>query len=184
MTNQIVTKTCYTCKQTKSIDEFWKNKNRYDGCQIYCKICQRKVNDKWIASHPAVQKEVRLRHKNKDVASYLEKHRKRNARSRNKLINEVFMVLGNACACCGETERSFLCIDHINNDGAEHRKLRGASAKGRNGVDIYVDVRKEGFPRDRYQVLCFNCNMSKYRKGKCFHQTELEKLTGNGLSKK
>ena len=37
-----MTKLCYHCKQEKDISEFWKNKNKSDGYDIYCKTCANK----------------------------------------------------------------------------------------------------------------------------------------------
>nr|CAI9751351.1 endonuclease VII [uncultured phage]CAI9752235.1 endonuclease VII [uncultured phage] len=37
-----MTKICYYCQQEKDISEFWKNKNKSDGYEIYCKTCANK----------------------------------------------------------------------------------------------------------------------------------------------
>ena len=68
------------------------------------------------------------------------------------------------CACCGEKQIEFLTIDHINNDGAKHRKEIG---KGR----LYQWLYKNKFMPDRFQILCWNCNLSKYHYGKCPHKS-------------
>lgn len=52
----------------------------------------------------------------------------------------VFDHYGAVCACCGEDEPAFLSIDHIDNDGAEHRRTHGY----RN--NLYVWLRRNGFP--------------------------------------
>ena len=39
-----------------------------------------------------------------------------------KTRNKVLIAYGNKCNCCGEKNIKFLTIDHINNDGAEHKK--------------------------------------------------------------
>lgn len=82
--------------------------------------------------------------------------------------DEVFQNYGGyICRCCGETEKVFLSIDHINNDGAEHRrKLYGRNGSG--GSRFYKWLRKHSFP-EGFQVLCFNCNHAK-RFGVCPHQ--------------
>ena len=72
---------------------------------------------------------------------------------------------GRKCACCEETEPSFLSIDHINNDGHIERK------QGITGYRLYRMLVKLGFPKDRYQILCFNCNSAKKILGICPHQT-------------
>ena len=73
---------------------------------------------------------------------------------------------GGKCACCGEEDYRFLCIDHINNDGAEHRKkIKGT---------IFSWLRKNNYP-EGFQVLCWNCNMGKYHNGGiCPHKDPLD----------
>ncbi len=76
------------------------------------------------------------------------------------------------CACCGEKEIDFLCLDHINNDGKEDRKKTGL------GTSFLKWLKVHNYPKDlKLQVLCFNCNMSKrIQGGICIHQ---KKLTSN-----
>lgn len=76
----------------------------------------------------------------------------------------------NCCACCGENEKDFLTIDHVAENGAEHRKQIGrASDKLHNWLI------KNNFPAG-YQILCFNCNCARsYRgKGTCPHVTRMK----------
>ena len=78
----------------------------------------------------------------------------------------VFDHYGRSCVCCGESEELFLTIDHVNNDGAEHRRAIGP--------DICAWLLKNDFP-EGFQVLCYNCNCGKQRNGgTCPHQTEDE----------
>lgn len=60
------------------------------------------------------------------------------------------------CAHCGITDVDVLCIDHINNDGATHRK----KLKLLGGYNFYLWLRQQGYP-EGFQVLCFNCNHKK-----------------------
>jgi hypothetical protein len=84
---------------------------------------------------------------------------------------------GYKCACCGETEPMFLSIDHINNDGAEHRKK--INIKG--GTQIYRWLIKNSFP-DGFQVLCWNCqNGKRFNKGICPHQTRCNDYPVEGV---
>lgn len=86
---------------------------------------------------------------------------------KNKLRKETFEAYGGAkCRCCGEAERRFLTIDHINNDGAKERR----EMNNRGGYASYARLRARGFPGG-YQVLCFNCNMAKGHYGACPHTT-------------
>jgi hypothetical protein len=68
----------------------------------------------------------------------------------------VLAAYGGMCACCGETSQAFLCIDHVLNDGGEERRTEWAS-----GAGLYRKLIKCGFPTDRYQLLCYNCNCAK-----------------------
>ena len=72
------------------------------------------------------------------------------------------------CACCDEKEYQFLTIDHVDNDGAEHRKLIGLRGRGGN---IYHWLKRNGFPPG-FQVLCYNCNCSKGFYGECPHKVD------------
>ena|SRR3990167_2743785 len=67
------------------------------------------------------------------------------------------------CNCCGEKEIKFLTIDHINNDGATHRKIIKQS------LDAWLY--KKDFMPNRFQVLCVNCNYAKQWYGKCPHKS-------------
>lgn len=67
------------------------------------------------------------------------------------------------CNCCGEKTYPFLVIDHVNNDGAEHRREIGSQ--------IYQWLKKNNYP-EGFQVLCVNCNHGKrVNNGVCPHQT-------------
>lgn len=67
------------------------------------------------------------------------------------------------CACCEEFHAEFLCIDHINGGGEQHRKQVGQGAK------IYLWLIKNNFPTG-FRVLCYNCNASFGHYGYCPHK--------------
>lgn len=72
--------------------------------------------------------------------------------------NEVYGHYGGyKCQCCGETQEKFLTVDHVNNDGAKHRK-------NCRGSGIYRWIKKHNYP-DNFQVLCYNCNCGRARNG-------------------
>jgi hypothetical protein len=83
------------------------------------------------------------------------------------LKDQVFTAYGGwKCACCGETERAFLTIDHMLNDGY---KLRKEGVHGHSTM-FYRWLKKSGYPKD-FQVLCMNCNFGKRMNGGvCPHQ--------------
>ena len=71
------------------------------------------------------------------------------------LGTKFFNLYGHRCVICGEEHEEFLTLDHINDDGYKNGGHRGKE-----------EYRKAGktFSPDKYQVLCYNCNMSKNRR--------------------
>ena len=69
------------------------------------------------------------------------------------------MHYGNCCNICGEEDYIVLTIDHINQDGASHRKKIGLNA----GTTFYRWLIKNNFPKG-YRLLCRNCNWQEYHK--------------------
>ena len=67
------------------------------------------------------------------------------------------------CKKCGCNVYELLQIDHINNDGAEHRK------KVKN---IYKWLIKNEYPNG-FQVLCANCNWLKMAYPKVYEKTTM-----------
>lgn len=126
---------CTQCKTRKSWDCFYIDNQREDKRRPSCKDCDK----------------ARSKITNKE--------------RRRVLKRETIDAYGGKCACCGEAEIAFLCIDHIYNDGAIERRTLGT------GVDrFYRWLRKNSYPTDRYQVLCANCNHAKHFSGICPHQ--------------
>ncbi len=95
------------------------------------------------------------------------KHYKKEGRQRVRIASaiikeKVFAAYGGwICNCCGETEKAFLSIDHVNNDGNQWRKEHGGL---KAGAYHYRWIMKNGFP-EGLQVLCMNCNFGKRMNG-------------------
>ena len=136
-----VPRICMTCGLTKPIEEFAVNQ----GYRLNrCIECQKERN----------------RLKSRDYHSRnIEAARVRMKANRAKNFQRILDHYGSECACCGETERLFLTVDHINNDGNEHRKK---DPVGR--ATIYRWLINHGFPPG-FQILCMNCNQGKHRNG-------------------
>lgn len=83
--------------------------------------------------------------------------------SADRLRDDAFDHYGKECACCGETLRQFLTIDHTNGDGAEQKK---SGIFG--GTSIYRWLRKNSYP-EGFRILCFNCNAAMGIYGQCPH---------------
>ncbi len=80
----------------------------------------------------------------------------RRTKARLKLL--VLTVYGNGemkCVQCGEERSACLSIDHINNNGASHRR-----ELNRSGTLFYRWLRDNRFPMG-YQTLCMNCQWVK-----------------------
>lgn len=88
---------------------------------------------------------------------------------RDRLRIDAFNAYGGPfCRCCKEDTLEFLEIDHINNDGAEHRrKMRKQLAWNW----IYSWLKKHNYPKG-FQVLCSNCNKALWRYGQCPHEVD------------
>ena len=115
-----------------------------------CGVLQRQRKASWLAVNPNYNKE----------------------QSRKRFIEALDAYGGPICSCCGETSVFFLTLDHINNDGAEHRRR----TKGASGKVLAWVLKKEGYPPG-FQVLCFNCNCGKARNGGvCPHHGEAKWL--------
>ena len=68
------------------------------------------------------------------------------------------------CNCCGEnTSLDFLCIDHVSG-----RKI-GNKVDNRRGNALYSYLKRINYPSG-YQVLCWNCNSTKFVYLVCPHK--------------
>jgi hypothetical protein len=112
---------------------------------------------------------LRINKKRREI--YPMKKEKINSYNRNWYLEykqKVFDHYGWTCACCGETEKAFLSIDHINGGGCQHRKQIKKDGH-KSGVSIYVWLIKNNFPTG-FQTLCMNCQFGKRYGHICPHQ--------------
>ena len=139
--------------------------NTWKRAKGLCRKCYRAT---FIAKRYAINPRWRA---DESKASYQRNRTKALARTleqRRALKWEVLEALGGKCACCGETMAEFLTVDHINGDGAAHRKQLTGKTRA-SSIKIYRDIRKRGFPKDQFRVLCFNCNCAIGSWGYCPH---------------
>lgn len=96
---------------------------------------QRASARKWNKAHPDV------------VAAAVERYRL-------KIKSAVLSAYGGACARCGS--KGELELHHILHDGRQHRQEVGQS------IHIYRWAFKNGFPKDRLELLCCSCHMAEH----------------------
>lgn len=181
-----LTKCCPNCNQELPVHRFSTDRSRTDGLARECRECDNARQRKWGRANPEKARAQKARAKIKLAADperterYKAKNRAYSKSNKNprkkykaKLLRQIFEHYGRECACCGETDPLFLTIDHINNDGAAHRREMGYKNGYRYtlaSTDLHCWIRANGFP-DTFQVLCFNCNCGKARNhGICPHR--------------
>ena len=104
-------------------------------------------------------REERLRYAREDNPAH---KRDRVRKARTRLKDSIYEHYGSVCACCGETNRKFLTIDHVNGGGRGHRASLGP--KGGSRLAVMYDIKKRDYPPD-FQILCFNCNCGRAHNG-------------------
>lgn len=113
----------------------------------YCRICNTEKNRKIRQENPG------------KAAEYL--------RSRHKqLRKESINAYGGFCVCCKESTPEFLHLDHVNNDGANHRREVGG------GADKMLSWAKKNNWPNTLQLKCHNCGMAEGFYGQCPHEKE------------
>jgi 5-methylcytosine-specific restriction endonuclease McrA len=129
-----------------------------------------------LAQYHVYEKKSVALHKDR-IREYRRKHPEIARRSYDKLKDLVFGHYGGKCACCGESNSAFLCIDHIDGKGNEHRRANRLSC----GERTYQWIKGHNYPSG-FQILCWNCNAAKHFRGHCPHQDqkkeELSLITG------
>lgn len=107
----------------------------------------------WYKNHPGKKRDENKR--------YHRAYRVENQRLKEIILSH-YGVNGIAqCQCCGESHIEFLTIDHINGDGAEHRRKIGTN-------HMYKWLKRNHFP-EGFRTLCWNCNCSLGKFGYCPH---------------
>ncbi len=147
---------CTKCGQVLPLDQFQNNKNLRGGKSYHCKKCISTERKKWKTGD----------HKGCYDRWYKAKGSLSGKERRRLLRAECIERYGNRCACCGETRKEFLAIDHINGGGKRHRK-----ALNLGGSDFYRWLKRNHFPKG-FRVLCHNCNLALGFYGYCPHQSQ------------
>jgi hypothetical protein len=131
-----------------------------------CRKCSKTRWDEWQA-------------RNTDWSAEWREGRRAWARQDNKKLRAAVLVGYGGdpprCACCGEQTVEFLGLDHINGNGkADRARFPGGQTQ------FFRHLVREGFPdRDRYQILCHNCNLAKGFYGECPHQRQRQEVAAD-----
>lgn len=104
-------------------------------------------------------------------AFWVIRNRKNTHKYTMRLKDEFFEHYGDKCAMCGESDKRVLTVDHINDDGADHRRRVGD-----NTYCVIRDLKVRNWPETEVQTLCYNCNAIK--------KMENQLVGGSSYSKK
>jgi len=150
-------KFCPKCKKIKALTEFYTMSSTFDGYCCYCKTCKKN--------------------------EYLEKQKyycehNQNYIYKNKI--KAFQVIANGgqikCFkhdewnCCGDaTNIDFLSFDHIEGDGANHRREIGSTAS--SSLHRWI-IQNPNEARKKIQILCMNAQVKKKKEN---HEQKYER---------
>ena len=155
-------KTCTKCQRTLPLtqEHFYK---RNGLLTPRCKECHSAAVSRWTQANKA-RKAATDR---VWARANPEKLKAGRDRQKERIRQEFLTAYGRRCSCCGEDDPLFLTLEHLNGDGKIHREKKG-SKEG-----MLFDLRRQAWPKDRYALLCFNCNCGKARNdGRCPHEDQ------------
>lgn len=150
------TKICSSCKKPKPITNF-RPKTRYKTkngiVRRRASICRKCVSEEKRSKGLCnCGRPLAMGHSSK-CESCRNSIRKSERKRKQRLKSQTFDYYGRRCVYCGENHEVFLTIDHMNNDGCEHRKEMTTN-------NIYAWLVKNHFPAG-FQTACYNCNCAK-----------------------
>lgn len=178
----VLSKICFSCGLDLPVSCFYKASARKDGVRSSCKSCLKEKLDRLkerdgipvkskicnTCGNDKLPGRFGLNRNNPDKLTSdcreCLSNRKKKGYSNMEyraLRARVVEAYGGKCACCIETNKYFLSVDHIN----------GVIDAGspRAGDGLYRWLERNAYPKDNYQILCFNCNLCKGFHGKWAH---------------
>lgn len=166
---------CRQCGETKPLDDYCYGTKEGKRWRRVCRSCRLEQHRKWRKANADYVREKGREYMRRWRDSFSGEEREardktlaeKSRKWRAALKDEVYANYGGyICACCGETEPLFLSVDHINNDGYQHRK-QGVHG---SGVRLYQWLKRNKWPQG-FQILCMNCQHGKARNhGVCPHK--------------
>jgi len=132
-------------------DDNWAPSLRKKNSRI-CKKCHYENGVKWRSNNRDKVAINQRRYYKKDPS----KHHAAVHKVRVKVRLDMIKAYGGECRRCGISDVEVLDIDHIHNNGAEDRRNH------LHGYNLYRHLKKLGWPKDDFQLLCKNCNWKKH----------------------
>ena len=141
------------CRECEAglLDDNW-HKSLKDKNSKICKSCHYSKGMIWRCENRNRVNKSASKHYHKDPS----KHNKAVHKARAKVRLDMIVEYGGECKNCEISDIDVLEIDHINNNGAEDRR------NNLYGYNLYRHLKKIGYPKDKYQLLCKNCNWKKH----------------------
>jgi len=134
----------------------------------YCLVCRKVKEHEWREKAKVKSRDLnRVRYQlDKGYRTErLAQAAKNREKTRLKVIGH-YSRQSFQCMCCGEPERDFLTVDHIDGDTVRESRSKGIPRSGRW---MYLWLIRNNFPPG-FQVLCANCNIAKGHRGVCPHK--------------
>lgn len=196
---------CYNCNESRGAYGYCPHKHNqkfytkpirtYKQGNIQCKICEETFEktsqiSSHYKKHPKIKNHCRcgilLNDDNKvGKIQKCKKCHKNDMSKRRKIDSDdvrkqntaysrlrklkILDKYGNKCVCCNIDIIEFLTVNHKYNNGSEERK---------HISNLYNYLISQNFPKDDYEIMCWNCNLSNGFFGYCPH-TMIKKLKGN-----
>src|SRR3990167_3965610 len=155
----VAVRVCRRCRITTTEDRssWYVESRRADGLSWWCRPCVLDSNKTRYWADPEKHRRRARRPENRTYA----------ATSRCRVRDEVIRLFGEHCACsgCYVDDRIFLQVDHINGNGAAHRKELGTNS--RNTTLFYKWLLNNPDRHHEFRLLCGPCNQSCGTRGVC-----------------
>lgn len=137
----VAEKKCTKCKETKSVEEFYRHKSTRDGRCYWCIVCHKKSSTKWEQENSERSKasHARWRDRNPDKRANVQLMRRYGITFAE--YNEMITAQQGNCALCGKALGKSKRRHHVDHD---HSK------KGRESV--------RGILHSKCNILLGSCN--------------------------
>jgi hypothetical protein len=130
----------------------------------------KKNDPEWLERHREKSRNYsrkKIKSMKRGTGEWIDYHLKKIEEHKRKK-QKVMDAYGGCCQCCGEKHLGFLTIDHIGGGGKQHLKQIGGQNR------LYPWLIKNNFPKDKFRVLCMNCNFAIRFNPICPHKLDVD----------